>query len=225
MQTPGETPIGDIVLTKEQSIQELRFITENMEKDLQEIISSAKKNDPVSKTKKKRHLKERKRKREEGDEEEETDEDEDISIRDGEKIFMRSRTSRVHYQDIVKEMEFIKGIPPALMIPNMIDWVLACEIKRSKCRNINSTIARQMREYLIKLYCVIGEIQKQQDNSEAEKLKKQVEDMRLSMMAFKEENLNLKKELEIIKRKVNEPTYVEIPINRSANKEREKIKE
>lgn len=143
MQTPGRTPIGDIVLTREQSIQELRFITENMVKDLQEISNSHnKKNELASKAKKKGHLKEKKRKREDGDEDKETDEDEEISIGDGEKVFMRSRTSRMHYQDIIKEMEYIKGLPPALIIPNMIDWVLACEIKRSKCRNMNGTIAQ-----------------------------------------------------------------------------------
>lgn len=36
VQTPGGTHIGDIVLTREQGIQELKALTENMEKDLQE---------------------------------------------------------------------------------------------------------------------------------------------------------------------------------------------
>lgn len=51
VQTPGGTLIGDIVFTREQSIQELRAITENMEKDLQELSKScAKKSDITSKT-------------------------------------------------------------------------------------------------------------------------------------------------------------------------------
>lgn len=123
VQTPGRTPIGDIVLTREQSIQELRAITEDMEKDLEELGNRcAKKNETTSKThvdnkKKKGHLKERKKKREEGDNEEDTDEEE-LSVKDGEKVFMKSRTSKIHYQEIVKKMEYIRGMPPALMIPN-----------------------------------------------------------------------------------------------------------
>lgn len=121
---------------------------------------------------------------------------------------MKSRTSKVHYHDILKEMEYIKGLPPTLIIPDMIDWILSCEIKRSKCKNINGTIARQMRECLIKLYCAIGEIQRQKDNTETEKLNKQMEDMKIYLNALKEENSALKKELEEIKKKICASTPV-----------------
>lgn len=82
----------------------------------------------------------------------------------------------------------------------MIDWILACEIRRSKSKNINGTVARQMREYLIKLYCAVGEIQKQNENTEAEKLKKQMDEIKRNMSALQEENINLRKKLEMIKK-------------------------
>lgn len=164
-----------------------------------------------------------KRKREEGDDEEDTNEDEKPSINDREKVFMRSRTSKLHYQEIVKEMKYIRRIPPALIIPNMIDWILACEIRRSKSKNINGTVARQMREYLIKLYCAIGEIQKQKENTEAGKLKKEMEDMRRNMTALQEENMNLRRELELIKKKITVPVAAETlgtaTVNKSSSKE------
>lgn len=75
-----------------------------------------------------------------------------------------------------------------------------------------------MREYLIKLYCAIGEIQKQKDNTEAEKLKKQMEDMRISMTALQEKNMNLRKELEMIKKKITVPIAAETHGNSSVNK-------
>lgn len=174
-------------------------------------------------TKKKGQVKERKRKRVDGDEEDETDEDEEPSVTDGEKVFQRSRTSKTHYQDIVKEMEYLRDMPPSMIIPSMIDWVLACEIRRSKSKNINGTVARQMREYLIKLYCAIGEIQRQKENNEAKELKKQMENMRMSMMALKEENANLKRELETIKEKISTPAVIEAqqpaPSNKMTNQE------
>lgn len=200
-----------------------------MERDLEEITNScSKKQEQADKTKKKVHTKEKKRKREDGEEDEETDEDEDINIRDGEKVFTRSRTSKIHYQNIVKEMEYLKGLPMPLITASMVDWVLECEIKRSKYKNINGNVARQMREYLIKLYCVIGEVQKRQSSSEVDKLKKQMEDMKIYVNALKEENLKLKKELETIKNKMNHPTSVEPSghplIKKNINKERGKGK-
>lgn len=151
--------------------------------------------------------KEKKRKREDGEFEEDTEEDEEPSIRDGEKVFMRSRTSRLHYREIVKEMEYIRDSPLALITPSMIDWILACEIKRSKSRNINGTVARQMREYLIKLYCAVEEIQKQKD--ETEKLKKHLDEMKRNTTVLQKENINLKRELELIKRKIERPITIE----------------
>lgn len=63
-----------------------------------------------------------------------------------------------------------------------------------------------MREYLIKLYCSIGEIQRQKESSEAEKLRKQIDNMKTTMNALKEENMNLRKELDVIKKKITEST-------------------
>lgn len=65
VQTPGGTSIGDIVLTREQSLQELRFITESMERDLNEITKScSKKHEQMEKNKtKKPYIKEKKEER------------------------------------------------------------------------------------------------------------------------------------------------------------------
>lgn len=92
----------------------------------------------------------------------------------------------------------------------MIDWILACEIRRSKSKNINGTVARQMREYLIKLYCAVGEIQRQKDNSEAEKFKNQLEEMKKNMITLQKKDINLKRELELIKKKIEEPKATKI---------------
>lgn len=89
----------------------------------------------------------------------------------------------------------------------MINRVLACEIRRSKSRNINGTVARQMREYLIKLYCSIGKIQKQKENTEAEKLKKQMEDMRINILPYKKKIRTLGKNLRWLK---EELTYLQL---------------
>lgn len=70
-----------------------------------------------------------------------------------------------------------------------------------------------MREYLIKLYCTINEIKNQRENSETEKLRKQMEDMRKNMEILQEENRNLKKELEMVKNKINSSSVVESPRN------------
>lgn len=75
-----------------------------------------------------------------------------------------------------------------------------------------------MRKYLIKLYCVIGEIQKQKDNTEAEKLRKQIEDMRINMTVLQEENMNLRKELEMIKKKITVSIAAKTHGNSSVNK-------
>lgn len=149
--------------------------------------------------------KEKKRKRDEEGEEDETEEKEDPSIEDGEKIFLRSRSSKLHYLEIVREMEYIKGLPPALLLPMMVEWVLACELKRKKSRNINGIVTRQMRECLIKVYCTIGEMQKRKKNTEAERLSKQLDEMKKKMQEIQEENRNLRKELELVKNKFSTP--------------------
>lgn len=80
-----------------------------------------------------------------------------------------------------------------------------------------------MREYLIRLYCAIGEIQKQKEDSEANELKKQIENMRKNMLALKEENIKLRKELETIKERISPPGVTGVqqhpPPNRRANEE------
>lgn len=108
-------------------------------------------------------------------------------------------------------MEYIKSMLSAFF-SMMIDWVLACEIKRKKSRNINGAITRQMRECLIKLYCTIKEIQTQRENAESEKL--QVEEMKRRMEEIQEENVSLRKELEQVKSKIN-------PLTPSASRKRD----
>lgn len=101
-------------------------------------------------------------------------------------------------------MEYIKGMPSALLLPMMVEWVLTCEIKRKKSKNINGTVTRQMRECLMKLYCTIGELHSQKEN--VEKLKRQLEEMKKNMEEVQEENWNLWKKLEEMKKKINVST-------------------
>lgn len=82
---------------------------------------------------------------------------------------------------------------------------MACEIKRKKSRNINDTITRQIRECLIKLYCTIGKIQTQRENPESEKVKKQLEEIKKTMVAIQEENKSLRRELEQVKKSIFPP--------------------
>lgn len=204
VQTPGGTPIGDIVLDRRKSIQELKELTENMEKELLEMDKTGgRRNIPDRGAKKKRQTQtDKKRRREEDFDEEITDEDDEPNINDGEKIFMRSRTGKAHYLEVKKDMEYLKGMSVQMLVPCMIDWVLACEIKRAKSRNINGTITRQMRANLIRIYCAIGEIQQQKDNMETEMLRTQLKDIEENIRSIKEENANLRKELEDIKRQM-----------------------
>lgn len=160
--------------------------------------------------------KEKKRKREDGDKEDIEEDSNKFKITDGEKVFMGTRTRKAHYLQIIKEMEHIKGIPAAILISKMIEWVLACEIRRQKSKNINGNLARQMREYLIKLFCTINEVQKQKENSEAGKLMKQMEEMKRDMTALREENKKLRSELEHIKNNVHQSSN----INQKAGKEK-----
>lgn len=59
-----------------------------------------------------------------------------------------------------------------------------------------------MREYLIKLYHTIGEVQKQKENEETGRIIKQMEEVRKNMAALKEENKQLRQELELLREKV-----------------------
>lgn len=144
---------------------------------------------------------------------------------------MKTRTGRAHYLEVVKEMSHIKDMPPVFLLPTIAEWVLACEIRRSKSRNINGFVTRQMREYLIKLYCSINEIKSQKENSEAGKLRKQMDEMRNKMEILQEENTNLKKELELIKSRialppVNIPSRSKEPTSsREKESRKEKMKE
>lgn len=121
---------------------------------------------------------------------------------------METRTGKTHYLQVTKGMEHIKGMPTAILLSNMIEWVLACEIRRQKSKNINGNLARQMREYLIKLYYTISEVQKQKENTETGKLIKQMEEMRKGMLALKEEKKKLRQELEQLKNSVKYPDSV-----------------
>lgn len=93
----------------------------------------------------------------------------------------------------------------------MIEWILRCELKRKTSKNINGTVTRQMRECLIKLYCTLGEIQKQKEEMEAVALKKELAVVNKSIAELREENLKLRQELEHIKSRVGE---IPTPINR-----------
>lgn len=137
------------------------------------------------------------------------DEANEPSTKDGEKIFMETRTGKVHYLKVIKEMEHTKDMPTAILLVNMLEWVLECEIRRQKSKNINGNLARQMREYLIKLYHTIGEIQKQKGNEEYEKILKQVEEMKKSMTVLKEENKQLRQELELLRVRVGHANHTQ----------------
>lgn len=215
MQTPGGTPIGDIVISQKQTLADLRMIADDIERELQEELNNSRKSpSPKENTedghqRKKGSQKDKKRKRNEEANEENTENDSKLKISDGEKIFMETRTGRSHYLQVIKEMEYIKGIPSVVLLSKMVEWVLGCEIKRQRSRNSNGSVARQMREYLIKLYCTIDEIQKQKDKTEAGKLKKQIDDMRRGMVALQEENKKLRVELEQIKSSVSQSKTVD----------------
>lgn len=71
-----------------------------------------------------------------------------------------------------------------------------------------------MREYFIKLYCTLGEIQKQKESAETEELRKHIDDMKASIKILQEENKNLMKEIEQVKNKINSPRE---PVQRIEN--------
>lgn len=62
-----------------------------------------------------------------------------------------------------------------------------------------------MRECLIKLYCTIGELQTQRENSETGKLRKQLDDMKKRVEEIQEKNRSLRRELKIVRNKVDAP--------------------
>lgn len=126
VQTPGRTSVGDIILTQEKDIAELRVLTKEMKRDLMEYQAKDKTSTGVNEktdTKKKKgpSQKDKKRKREEILEKDDTEDDDEASVNDGEKIFLKSRSSKAHYLEILKEIEYIKEMPPALLLLNMKD--------------------------------------------------------------------------------------------------------
>lgn len=102
----------------------------------------------------KRIQQEKKRKRINEDMEEEVEED--VTVEDGEKVFLSSRTGKQHYYEVIEEMKYIKGMLPTILLAMMVEWVLTYELKRKVNRNINGVVTRIMRECLIKLYCTLG---------------------------------------------------------------------
>lgn len=143
---------------------------------------------------------EKKRKRSEDEqeekEEEDAEEDDECDIRNGEKIFTKSKTGRKHYLEVIKKLQHIKGLPTSALASMMTE--LFCEIKRRSSKNINGTVTRKMREYLICLYHTLEEIKKEDRIISVEK----------EFGELKKENQKLREELENIKRRLNTPRIV-----------------
>lgn len=104
--------------------------------------------------------------------------------------------------------------------------------KTKESKNINGNLARQMKEYLIKLFCTVNEVQKQKENSETGKLLKQMEEMKRDMNVLREENKKLRLELENIKNSVKQTNSTnqknregKLQIKKQRNKEKAKEKE
>lgn len=60
--------------------------------------------------KKKEQQKEKKRRREEEDDEKDTGEINSLGVKEGEKVFMETRTGKAHYLQIIKDIKYIKEI-------------------------------------------------------------------------------------------------------------------
>lgn len=103
--------MGDIVLTQERSLAELKALTDEIESQISSKVNSAASIKVDTRKKKRQTQKHKKRKRDEDGEEEKTDKEEELNVSDGEKVFLKSRTSKTHYLEIIKEMEYIKGMP------------------------------------------------------------------------------------------------------------------
>lgn len=150
VQTPGGTSIGDIVISQDQTLAELKRIADDFERELEMELNNSKENSSSKKEtgnkKTNGSQKEKKRKREEDCDEDDTEEANELSVKYGDQVFMETRTGKAHYHQVIKEMEHIKGMPAAILLANMTKWVLACEIRRQKSKNINGILTRQMRE-------------------------------------------------------------------------------
>lgn len=85
----------------------------------------------------------------------------------------------------------------------IVEWVLLCELKMKVSRNINSTVTRHMRECLIQLYCIFRrdiKTKKEVRDSCAEKRVGYSKPKHEKLV--KEENMKLRKELDILKGKI-----------------------
>lgn len=45
--------------------------------------------------------------------------EENIDVNDDEKVFSKSKTGKQHYQEVIKGIKFIKGMPTATLIAMM----------------------------------------------------------------------------------------------------------
>lgn len=97
--------------------------------------------------------------------------------------------SKQHYQEIVKEMTCVKGMPATTLIAMMTEWILIRESKRSVCKNINGQVTQKMRECLIKLYCTLGEIQSQKERNESSILQKELSKVNEQVEVLKRERI------------------------------------
>lgn len=105
VQTPGGISIDDIMLSREKDLADIRAITAEMERELKEHIDGGSKNTIKSckgdmKKKKGLSQKEKKRRGKRKRQRRRT-----TKLEDGEKVFLKPRTSKIHYLEIVKEME------------------------------------------------------------------------------------------------------------------------
>lgn len=152
---------------------------------------------------------EKKMKRSENGQEEEEDEsieeDNEIDIKNREKVFIKTKTGKRHYFEIIKSTQYIKGMPTSVLAAMMTEWTLSCKIKRRSSKNINSTISRKMRECLIHLYHTLEEIRNEDRIISVEK---EFERVTSQLGELKEENQKLREELENIKRSMKTPRII-----------------
>lgn len=158
------------MLPQEQELARIRTIVAEMEREFSNHLEGNQGGSTQTESTKKKVQQEKKRKKEEDNQREEDETEEEADVKDGEKVFTSTKTGKQHCQEILKKMEYIKGMPPLLAM--MVEQILRCELKRKSSKNVNGIMTRQMRECLIKLYCTLGEIQKQKEGKKQWLLKK-----------------------------------------------------
>lgn len=109
--------MGDILLPQEEELARIRNIAE-MERELSSHLEHGVSEHSKKEGKINKMQQEKKRKREE---DEDDNVEEEIEVEDGEKVFISSRTGRQHYQKVVQEMQYIKGLPVSSLITMMIE--------------------------------------------------------------------------------------------------------